>query len=717
MPNICGNGPCNPATCTMLGYTCGMWPDGCNSTIDCGTCASNLTCGGGGMKGQCGTICVSQTCAQQGFDCGMATDGCGNVINCGGSCPMGQICGAAKANKCGSSVACTGLCMQQMTCPMMGQTTSVSGTVYAPNGTDPVYNALVYVPNGGAAPDWGVQPFVDGVDPPHCSCGTDVSGSPLLSVTTGVDGTFTLNNMPVGVNIPLVIQNGRWRRMISIPNVPACTNTALTAQQTRFPTVEAEFNAHDNIPRIAFVTGSVDSLECVLRKIGIADSAFSDPMMQGGNGRVRFYEGGPVGAPGASYSANTPYETQLWGTQAEINSYDMVFFACQGNEYDKTAQAQQTVIKYADAGGRIFATHYSYVWFFNDTPFSTTALWNVNQPQNFSCCAPTFDGPETGYINTGFPKGMALAQWLQVVGASTTYGQMQINVLRRDFDGVVTPSSLWIYVKDPNYPTLMNPGVPMHYTFDTPVGMMAQNQCGRVLYDDFHVEDNLVNPTYTFPTECAGGPMTPQEKMLEFMIFDLGSCVAPPKCIAKTCAQQNAQCGPVGDGCGGIVMCGVCPSGKACINGQCQGSNCMPMDCSTQNYNCGMQGDGCGNIIDCGMCPSGQTCGGSGTPGKCGNGMCMPGTCPAGWMCGSAGDGCGSTLNCGMCAPGQICGGGGVPGQCYTPNCVPQTCASQMFNCGQASDGCGNIIDCGPCMGTCICGGGGKANVCGGCSG
>src|SRR5262249_52895024 len=159
--------------------------------------------------------------------------------------------------------------------------------------------------------------------------------NPLLSVTTGPNGTFTLDNMPVGTDIPLVIQNGRWRRMITIPNVAACTNTALTPQQTRFPTVEAEGNPHDNIPRMGFVTGAVDSLECVLRKIGIADTAFSDPMTQGGSGRVRYYLGGPSpnGAPGASYSATTPYETQLWGTQAEINSYDMVFFACQGNEY------------------------------------------------------------------------------------------------------------------------------------------------------------------------------------------------------------------------------------------------------------------------------------------------------------------------------------------------------------------------------------------------
>src|SRR5215471_12899514 len=75
---------------------------------------------------------------------------------------------------------CTGLCLQQTACPG-GTFTSVSGTVYAPNGTDPIYNALVYVPNAT------VQSFLPGV---HCDhCGSQVSGSPLLSTLTGADGT------------------------------------------------------------------------------------------------------------------------------------------------------------------------------------------------------------------------------------------------------------------------------------------------------------------------------------------------------------------------------------------------------------------------------------------------------------------------------------------------------------------------------------------------
>src|SRR5271154_493497 len=113
---------------------------------------------------------------------------------------------------------CTGLCLQQVSCTG-GGTTSISGTVYAPNGTDPLPNVLVYVPN---AP---VQPFPPGVSCDNCQSSL-VTGSPLVTATTGSDGTFTISNMPVGTNIPLVIQNGRWRRQVVIPSVTACANTA-----------------------------------------------------------------------------------------------------------------------------------------------------------------------------------------------------------------------------------------------------------------------------------------------------------------------------------------------------------------------------------------------------------------------------------------------------------------------------------------------------------
>jgi hypothetical protein len=48
------------------------------------------------------------------------------------------------------------------------------------------------------------------------------------------------------------------------------------------------------------------------------------------------------------------------------------------------------------------------------------------------------------------------------------------------------------------------------------------------LFSDFHVNDNGSVGATTFPGECTDGPLTPQEKVLEFMLFDLASCIQPP---------------------------------------------------------------------------------------------------------------------------------------------------------------------------------------------
>jgi hypothetical protein len=717
-PNVCGTGVCTPQTCAQQGFDCGMQGDTCGGVLDCGptTCAmAGQLC----TQGVCTTpVCTPKTCMDQGFNCGMNTDGCGNTISCG-TCAAGEICGLGGTNVCGAN-PCTGLCTQQTTCTGTA-TTTITGTVYAPNGTDPLYNVLVYVPNGAAGtPTWGVQPFPAGVS---CgACGAEVTGSPLISTTTAVNGTFTLTNVPVGANIPLVMQNGRWRRKITIPSVASCVTTTLAATQTSMPATEAQGDPADNIPLMGFVTGSVDALECVLLKIGIAQSEFSNPAMQGGTGRVRFYGG--EGSAGATISATTPSATQLWsGTTPDIDQYDMVYFACQGAPYAKTAAEQSVVVNYANAGGRIFGTHYSYVWFINPTPAGAacSAAAPCAAPQSCvagKCTNPFFGtadwapegtqptpDPQTGYINQTFPQGLALAQWLELLYPTATLGQISINTLRHDFTNVIAPSSLWISLGAAAIP----PGTaPMHYTFDTPVGVAAANQCGRALFDDFHVYNAATGGT-TFPKECPAGAMTQQEKMLEFMIFDLGSCVAPPVCTPKTCAQAGAACGPAGDGCGNILQCGTCPANQVCVGGTCEG--CTPKTCASQSFTCGMQGDGCGNILNCGACPSGKSC----EQGACTTGTCTPSTCaaqnpPA--LCGVINDGCGNIINCGTCAAGQICGGGMVANQCFTPVCMPKNCAMQSFTCGSATDGCGNTINCGTCSGAATCGGCGTPNVC-----
>ncbi|HVZ33877.1 MAG TPA: hypothetical protein VG963_15730, partial [Polyangiaceae bacterium] len=204
-------------------------------------------------------------------------------------------------------------------------------------------------------------------------------------------------------------------------------------------------------------------------------------------------------------------------------------------------------------------------------------------------------------------------------------------------------------------------------------------------------------------------------------------------CEPATCDQLGKNCGQVADGCGGVVDCGSCADGQVCSLVQpnvCAAPSelCKPVgaDVACAGKHCGVEGDGCGGTIDCGSCPSGQICGLS-QPFQCAvpanAGACSVTSCSAqGAECGVIADGCGGTIDCGSCASGQICGVNepwkcGAPAVCQPLD--PQTaCANK---CGLVSNGCGTevsggVIDCQtlfPCPDGEGCGGGGVRNQCG----
>jgi hypothetical protein len=421
-------------------------------------------------------------------------------------------------------------------------------------------------------------------------------------------------------------------------------------------------------------------------------------------------------------SAGTPAANTLYNDPSELAKYDMTIFECVGSRVDKTATQQANLRDYANAGGRVYATHFSYVWLYNSgaSPWNSTASWAPDSNSWTSAIAT---------LDTSFPKGIAFAQWLNIVNGlnaplpSTNPPwnpppKITIDESRHDVnDPIVAPAQRWLYTTTGDAPNIASV---QHYTFNTDWNKPADQQCGRVLYSDFHVSTNSSTNNTVFPGECDNNPLTTQEKVLAFMLFDLASCVsvAPPTstCTPLTCAQQGIQCGQAGDGCGNIITCPNCPSGQTCGGGgtpnQCGSSSCTPAACPAGT--CGIVADGCGGTAQCTPCANGQTCGGGGTPGACGSGggACTPGVCPTpalGAQCGPVADGCGGLLSC-SCPAGSSC----INGKCATSSCTPRTCTAAGANCGQVADGCGGILDCGACLSPQTCGGGGIANVCGG---
>jgi hypothetical protein len=108
----------------------------------------------------------------------------------------------------------------------------VTGKVFTPNGRLPLYNAIVYVPNAE------LSPIASGATCEKCGA---VTGAPVVTALTDHTGKFVLRNVPVGTNIPLVVQIGKWRRRVVLPEVKECTETALTDPElTRLPKKQSE---------------------------------------------------------------------------------------------------------------------------------------------------------------------------------------------------------------------------------------------------------------------------------------------------------------------------------------------------------------------------------------------------------------------------------------------------------------------------------------------
>jgi hypothetical protein len=438
----------------------------------------------------------------------------GGVINIGGMPATGGATPSGGSSGMVPTGPCEGLQCRQTTCTLgsceipacaAGQSTTVSGTVYAPSGTLPLYNVMVYVPNEA------LEPLVEGA---NCNtCDVTVSGSPVTSAITDEAGHFVLKDVPVGANVPLVIQVGKWRKEVTLANVTACTdNPIVDVNMTRLPANKAE----GHMPRIAISTGELDALECLLRKIGISDTEFTNP---DGDGRVNLFAG-HEGTNAYSGGDDFPVsEEALWNSSTSLQAYDVVLLSCEGGEFpqEKPEASRAAMLQYLDDGGRAFLSHWHKIWLEQGPdPLPTVMTFNDSDD----------DQDITADIDTTFPKGAALAQWLMNVQGSTVLGKVDLlEAQNTAADATPGVSQRWIYQPlDP----FTNALSAKYVSANTPVAAAADAKCGRVVYSDIHVSSgDTSGEDVPFPTGCTSQGLSPQEKVLIFMLFDLSACLIP----------------------------------------------------------------------------------------------------------------------------------------------------------------------------------------------
>lgn len=442
---------------------------------------------------------------------------------CEGFCPT---TGPAPANcPAGSPLDC----YVNQNCPNGTQTT-LTGTVYDPAGRNPLPNVFVFVPEDPS----NIRPLTTGTS--TCvDCETTI-GDYVTFAVTDAQGHFTLPGVPTGNNLPVVIQVGKWQRVITVAEVKDCATTELPSSgsgQARLPKNHME----GSLPQMAVLTGGCDNVACFLRSVGVDASEFSAP---GAGGRVAVYQGLGATGSGAALSNGvagdcTTAACPLWSSKAALETYDDVFLGCECDSHDETKLASSLLAMHdwLAEGGHVFATHSQTTWFRNGpSDVQSIAAWTSG---------PASGAPGPFVVDTSFPGGQGLASWLATVGAADSNGVVPLSPadVSTSVTTVASPTSAWI--RDTSTATdagdaggqagdvkLFSAPMPVA-TGDASVPFY----CGKLVVTDIHPgggqalqqtgSDGTASPV---PAACDGAPLTPREEALEFLLFGAEStCV------------------------------------------------------------------------------------------------------------------------------------------------------------------------------------------------
>jgi hypothetical protein len=265
----------------------------------------------------------------------------------------------------------------------------------------------------------------------------------------------------------------------------------------------------------------------------------------------------------AAYSGGAVYPDAgaLWSDINQLAKYDVLLLACGGAQSamdpSKTSPnpisdaSKANMVNYLAHGGRVFAEHYHWAWIKSfptgtkptDLPIPSplgvdVASWIPYSSSNVLPATPAL-------VETSFPKGKDFAQWLLTVGAASTLGTMTFDPTDTTTkpsakDEILPPPSArrWIYQPV----DIANPAgaaANTHYlSFNVSstgqvidrLDATSTNMCGRFVYTGLHVSAaasgaHPMDSKDVFPTQCQAGSLSPYEKAIEFMFFDLSSCL------------------------------------------------------------------------------------------------------------------------------------------------------------------------------------------------
>jgi hypothetical protein len=325
--------------------------------------------------------------------------------------------------------------------------------------------------------------------------------SAYVSTFTAADGTYSLplTYVPAGPSIDFAVQIGRFRKHTTVP--VTCSTTSVPVAAQTLPGTSAA----GDIPSIAVSTGNKDHLDQILTALGIT--------------QFDCYEGraSTTSSPTCTVVPNKNVADVL-ADATTLGDYQMLLLSCApgayanyAKRYDMTAIAQNTQA-WVSAGGRMFATDTAYDYVeqaFPDAIDFAGPAADAGAPQpvdgaNVGC------SPSSSQAFTVNVDDAALAKWLTVVGV-TSSPSVQVSGFFQPWSVVSSLPTSTSLIADGTFsldPTACSTSedVPLTAQFD-------YGTCGRVAFSSYHTL-STVNT----------GSLAAQEKIMEYLIFEVASC-------------------------------------------------------------------------------------------------------------------------------------------------------------------------------------------------
>ena len=393
-----------------------------------------------------------------------------------------------------------------------GNNATLTGTVFAPNGTIPVVGALVYTTNN---PPEGIPDQVYCAECVELECGVDFT-------ETDVEGNFSLAT-DSGMGKYLVVQKGQFLRITQI-NI-AAGNTNLPDATVELP---GEWDPANGlyIPKIAVANGSYDRIEDALGKFGLGDTNianFTESTVPGtesfelwNNGRDPSTDGFP--------SQGTMAD--LVSDPANLARYHIIFVPCSSDTYLSALNqgGVDNVRAWVEAGGRWYVADWANEWMSGTFPeYQNFYGGNDGDLGAYDSLADVLDDGMLNWLEA-LPDPLKDINPLNDENHPTLFQLPQLltvdnwSGIQYPLPEILVDDGLGNMVNVGHTPWLEGPGggwdIPVNDIH--PLTVTGQYGCGKIQFTSYHTAEFF---------DYVG--LSPQELVLIYTILEIGVCQDP----------------------------------------------------------------------------------------------------------------------------------------------------------------------------------------------